>query len=92
MGALTDQIGTFCVQTAEYGKFESQQISALGYTFHIPAGTIVPVVQVSALRGLDHHGQSRPLVHEDQGFPPQNPVGLLQSPDASGLYVLKTIR
>lgn len=47
---------------------------------------MLPVVHVSALSGLGHHGQSRPRVQDAHGLPPQKPVGLRQSPDdASGL-------
>lgn len=51
----------------------------------MPAGTALPVVQLSALRGLGHQGQSRPRVQDAQGLPPQKPVGFRQSPEASGL-------
>lgn len=57
----------------------------MGCIIHIPAGTVGPVVQDSALRGLGHQGQLRPRVQDSQGLPPQNPVGFRQSPEASGL-------
>jgi hypothetical protein len=51
---------------------------------HLTQLTVFPVLQVSAVDRLFHHGQSTPRVQSRHGFPPQLSNGNTQSPLASG--------